>query len=184
MIKTMQIQVRLVVPGLLTAGHPVSGVEQKYNSGWLINLDKDLMAEQDCANTGGVAVTLSGRRVEEYPGSLEGVRNWLDELLRIDRLYAEYVHFQMHSLQYGAMQFTPGNIIDPAPISDDRPYGSLLYIFNTLLTVASASDTAAIQLSGDSIPIKCIFWSNVNSDSGNHCKSVHVEPETVPVQPE
>ena len=73
------------------------------------------------------------------------MRNWLDELLRIDRLYAEYAHFQMHSLQYGAMQFTPGDIIDPAPIFDDRPYGSLFYIFNTPLSVASASDTAAIR---------------------------------------
>jgi hypothetical protein len=90
---------------------------REYNSGWLINLDNDVMAEQDRDYTGGVAVTLSGRRVEEYPGSLEGVRNWLDELLRVDRLYAEYAHFQMHSVQYGAMQFTPGDIIDHAPIA-------------------------------------------------------------------
>lgn len=52
------------------------------------------------------------------------------------------MHFQLHSVQYGAMLFTPEDIIDPAPIFDDRPYGSLFYISNTELTVAPSSDNA------------------------------------------
>jgi hypothetical protein len=40
------------------------------------------------------------------------------------------------------MLFTPGNITDPAPIFDDRPYGSLFYLSNTELTVAPAHDRA------------------------------------------
>jgi hypothetical protein len=118
------------------------GKEQKYNSGWLLNLDNDILAESDRDYTGGIALTLSGRRAQEYLVSLEGVRNWLDNLLHINRLYDNQPHFQLHSVQYGAMLFTPGDITDPAPIFDDRPYGSLFYISNTELTVASANDKA------------------------------------------
>jgi len=51
------------------------GLEEKYNSGWLFNLDNDIMAERDRDYTGGIAITLSGRRAQEYMLSLEGVRN-------------------------------------------------------------------------------------------------------------
>ena len=118
------------------------GKAQKYNSGWLFNLDNDILAESDRDYTGGIALTLSGRRAQEYLVSLEVVRNWLDDLLHINRLYDDQPHFQLHSVQYGAMLFTPGDITDPAPIFDDRPYGSLFYISNTELTVAPANDKA------------------------------------------
>lgn len=118
------------------------GKEQKYNSGWLLNLDNDILAERDRDYTGGIALTLSGSRATKYLFSLEGVRNWLDDLFGINRLYTKHPHFQLHSVQYGAMLFTPGDITDPAPIFDDRPYGSLFYLSNTALTVAPANDTA------------------------------------------
>ena len=142
MPKTVLTRCRLIIPALLIAASPAQAMEEKYNSGWTVNLDNDILAERDRDYTGGFAVTLSGRRAQEYLVSLEGVRNWLDDLLRIDRLYAGTDHFQLHSVQYGTMLFTPGDITSAQPIFDDRPYGSLFYISNTELTVVPASDTA------------------------------------------
>ena len=77
--------------------------------------------------------------------SLEGVRNWLDDILGINKLSAKQPHFQLHSVQYGTMLFTPGDITSAAPIFDDRPYGSLFYISNTELTVAPSADKAGAE---------------------------------------
>ena len=135
---------RYLLPCLLLycIGKPAHAIEEKYNTGWLINLDNDLLAESDRDYTGGLAVTLSGSRVRDWLISLEGVRNWLDRLLRVDSFYHGKNHFQLHSVQYGAMLFTPGDITDPAPIFDDRPYGSLFYLSNTELTVMPENDSA------------------------------------------
>lgn len=122
--------------------NPAYGMEEKYNSGWLLNLDNDILAESDRDYTGGIAITLSGRRAREYLISLEAVRNWLDDVFGINSLYSGQMYFQQHSVQYGSMLFTPGDITDPAPIFDDRPYGSLFYLSNTELTVAPAGDKA------------------------------------------
>ena len=127
---------------LIAVSYRAYGIDEKHNTGWTINLDNDIMAERDRDYTGGFAVTLSGSRAQEYLISLEGVRDGLDGLLRVDALYSEQPRFQLHSVQYGAMLFTPGDITDPAPIFDDRPYGSLFYLSNTELTVAPASDVA------------------------------------------
>ena len=77
--------------------------DQKYNTGWPLNLDSDILAESDRDYTGGIALTLSVRRAREYLFSLEGIRNWLDDLLGIHRLYLRYPHFQLHSVLYGTM---------------------------------------------------------------------------------
>ena len=121
------------------------GKEQKYNSGWRLNIDNDILAERDRDYTGGIALTLSGRRAQEYLVSLEGVRNWLDDILGINKLYVKQPYFQLHSVQYGAMLFTPGDITNAAPIFDDRPYGSLFYLSNTELTVAPSTDKAYLS---------------------------------------
>ncbi len=127
---------------LICLSQPSQGMEEKYNSGWRLNLDNDILAESDRDYTGGIALTLSGRRAQEYIISIETLRNGLDKLLRIDALYAQRPSFQLHSLQYGAMLFTPEDITNPEPIFDDRPYGSLFFLSNTALTVAPANDQA------------------------------------------
>ena len=121
---------------------PAHAIEEKYNTGWLVNLDNDLLAESDRDYTGGFAVTLSGSRAAEYLFSLEGVRSWLDGLLGVEGFYNDRTHFQLHSVQYGFALFTPGDIVDPAPQFDDRPYGSLFYLSNTELTVLPSSNAA------------------------------------------
>jgi hypothetical protein len=126
----------------MLASHHAVGMEEKYNSGWSLHLDNDILATSDRDYTGGIAVTLAGRRAQEYLLSLEGIRSWLDNILGINGLYGNEAAFQLHSVQYGAMLFTPGDITDPAPIYDDRPYGSLFYISSTELSVTPARDRA------------------------------------------
>jgi hypothetical protein len=138
----LSIRVYSVFLLLIVISHHAFGVEEKHNSGWLLNLDNDILAESDRDYTGGIAFTLSGRRAAENLVSLEGIRNWLDDILGINSFYAKQGRFQSHSIQYGAMLFTPGDITDPAPIFDDRPYGSLFYLSNTELTVTPARDQA------------------------------------------
>jgi hypothetical protein len=142
MRKTLQSRYYLIFILLIVISNRTYGIEEKYNTGWRLNLDNDILAESDRDYTGGIALTLSGRRAQEYLFSLEGVRNWLDGLLGIHRRYAPQPHFQLHSVQYGTMLFTPEDITEPAPIFDDRPYGSLFFIANTELTVAPSDDKA------------------------------------------
>ena len=142
MLKALSNQCHLVLLLLTFISHHAHGIDEKYNTGWRLELDNDILAEQDRDYTGGVALTLSGRRAQDYPVSIEGVRNWLDDLLHINGLYDSQPHFQLHSVQYGVMLFTPGDIRAPEPIFDDRPYGSLFFISNTELTVAPANDRA------------------------------------------
>jgi hypothetical protein len=142
MRKTLQSRYYLIFILLIVVSNRAHGIEEKYNTGWRLNLDNDILAESDRDYTGGIALTLSGGRAQEYLLSLESIRNWLDDLLRIDRVYARQPHFQLHSVQYGAMLFTPEDITDPAPIADDRPYGSLFFISSTELSVAPSNDKA------------------------------------------
>lgn len=142
MLVALSSRHRLLCLLLIFISSHTHGMEEKDNSGWTLGLDNDILAERDRDYTGGVALTLSGRRAQKYLFSLEGIRNWIDGILGIDRLYAKQAHFQLHSVQYGAMLFTPGDITKPDPIFDDRPYGSLFYLSNTELTVAPADDRA------------------------------------------
>ena len=142
MLKALSHRCRIPLALLAFVSIDVHALEEKYNSGWLLNLDNDILAETDRDYTGGIALTLSGKRVQQYLVSLEGIRNWLDELLGVNKLYTGQPHFQLHSVQYGAMLFTPQDIVNPAPIFDDRPYGSLFYLSNTAITVAPANDKA------------------------------------------
>ena len=145
MVIMRAIQHRSLMLLLIFISIHAHAMEEKYNSGWLLNLDNDILAERDRDYTGGIALTLSGRRAQEYLVSLESTRNWLDDLLGIDKLYTDQARFQLHSVQYGAMLFTPEDTADPAPIFDDRPYGSLFYISNTELTVVPSADKAYLS---------------------------------------
>jgi hypothetical protein len=142
MRKSLLIPYQLLFVVLIGTGNHALCKEEKYNTGWQLNLDNDILAESDRDYTGGIALTLSGRRAQEYPVSLEGIRNWLDDLLRVNKLYADHSHFQLHSVQYGTMLFTPEDITNSAPIFDDRPYGSLFYLSNTELTVVPSDNQA------------------------------------------
>ena len=119
-----------------------------YNSGWQINVDNDLWTGQsiDRDYTGGLAVTLSGKRAQEYPVSIDPLRAGIDKLARFANLYQSSDYMSFHSQQYGMTLFTPDDIESVTPVYDDRPYGSLIYMSNTEFTVVPDRDRAYVSI--------------------------------------
>lgn len=122
--------------------------EEKYNTGWRINADNDLLTGQttDRDYTGGLAVTLSGRRVQEYPVSIDTWRAAIDKVIHFPRLYQSVSTESFHSQQYGMTLFTPDDIESTAPVYDDRPYASLFFMANTEFTLAKSKDMAYVSI--------------------------------------
>ncbi len=122
--------------------------EEKYNTGWQINTDNDLLTGQstDRDYTGGIAVTLSGQRVQQYPVSIDGWRAGLDRLINFPQLYQSSDYMSFHSQQYGMTLFTPDDIDSVSPIYNDRPYASLFFMSNTEFTVVSEKNKAYISI--------------------------------------
>ncbi len=47
---------------LILFSNSAYGLEEKNNTGWMLSLDNDILAEADRDYTGGIALTLSGSR--------------------------------------------------------------------------------------------------------------------------
>lgn len=114
----------------------VSGGEiEPYNSGWEFYFDNDAFAlpnvytDQDY--TGGIAMSLLGRRAVEYPVSLDGLRSRIDRLFGHHKAYANPNLIEQHSIEFGAASFTPKDIAASTPIYNDRPYASLVFLANS-----------------------------------------------------
>jgi len=115
---------------------PAFGAEtEPYNSGWEFYFDNDAFAlpnvytDQDY--TGGIAVSLLGRRAKEYPVSLDGLRSRIDRLFGHHKTYSHPGLIEQHSIEFGAASFTPKDIAASTPIYDDRPYASLVFLANS-----------------------------------------------------
>ena len=138
-----------VYTGNLCAADSAENVsaEELYNSGWRLNIDNDLWTGMavDRDYTGGIAFTLSGKRVQQYPVSIDSWRGGIDRLFNFDRMYRTSEHLSFHSQQYGMTLFTPEDIESNAPVYDDRPYASLFFMSNTEFTVVPARDTAFVS---------------------------------------
>jgi len=121
--------------------------EEKYNSGWRFNADNDLLTGQttDRDYTGGIAFTLSGARVQQYPVSIDSWRAGIDRLTNFQRLYQSSEHQSFHSQQFGMTLFTPDNIDTTLPVYDDRPYASLFFISNSEFTVLPKENKAYLS---------------------------------------
>jgi len=121
--------------------------EEKYNSGWRLNTDNDLLAGQrtDRDYTGSLALTLSGKRAQEYPVTIDSWRAGIDGLLGFPQWYQDSTKHQFHSQQYGMTLFTPDDIESAAPVLDDRPYASLFYLSNSEFTVLPEKNTAYVS---------------------------------------
>jgi hypothetical protein len=131
--------------GFVSAGQYGS---ELYNSGWQINVDNDLWTGQsiDRDYTGGLAVTLSGKRAQEYPVSIDPLRAGIDKLVSFPDLYQSSDYMSFHSQQYGMAFFTPDDIESVTPVYDDRPYGSLIYMSNTEFSVVPDRDRAYVSI--------------------------------------
>jgi len=141
---------RCLLPALLcfTSAFADEYGSELYNSGWQINTDNDLLTGQstDRDYTGGTAVTLSGKRVQEYPVSIDGWRSALDSLVNFPQLYQSSDFMSFHSQQYGMTLFTPDNIDSVTPVYNDRPYASLFFMSNTEFTVVPEKDRAYVSI--------------------------------------
>lgn len=128
------------------SAHNVSD-EELYNSGWRLNIDNDLWVGMatDRDYTGGLAFTMSGKRVQQYPVTIDSWREGIDRLFNFDRIYRSSEYLSFHSQQYGMTLFTPDDIESTAPVYDDRPYASLFFMSNTEFTVESARNTAYVS---------------------------------------
>jgi len=106
-----------------------------------VYIDNDLFssAETDRDYTGGLAVTLSGQRAQEFLLSTDSWLDAIDRWVRFDTLYKKSPYFQLHSFEYGFALFTPRDTSIAEPIFDDHPYASLFFIANTEQTVAPAT---------------------------------------------
>ena len=120
------------------------GFQEKYNSGWAFYIDNDVFSGQegDRDYTGGLAVTLSGQRAQEFALSIDSWRNAVDGWFGVNKLYDKQQHFKLHSFEYGFTLFTPGDITNPDPIPDDRPYASLFFISNAEQTIVPSRNLA------------------------------------------
>lgn len=110
-------------------GLPIdAGGNEKHNAGWTVAFDNDLLAlgDRDFDYTGGVAVTLTGRRAADWWFTLDPVLGGLEFLVPGRGTGPDY--FTMHAVQFGALAFTPDDLNATEPIRDDRPYASLLFM--------------------------------------------------------
>ncbi|WP_169729325.1 lipid A deacylase LpxR family protein [Solimonas soli] len=113
---------------------PLKGVvldetgRERADTGWTFYFDNDTLTptERDEDYTGGIAVTLAGRRAQTMWLSLDKPLGWIDNLFVPTAGRA----FQLHSIQFGALAFTPGDIADAELRDGDRPYASLAYVAN------------------------------------------------------
>jgi hypothetical protein len=105
------------------------------DAGWRLAIDNDMLMStaNDRDYTGGIAVTFAGPRALAWPLSLDPAVAWLDPLVPGGHAIAagEAQETVLRSLQFGLMAFTPDNLKDPAPIPNDRPYASLVFVSNS-----------------------------------------------------
>ena len=107
--------------------------EEQHDAGWELYLDNDafslLPLDQDY--TGGLAVTLYGKRAIHFPARLEHLRDKIDQWTGSEKRYQSKKVFTLHSIGFGYSAFTPKDVATSAPVYDDRPYASLVFIANT-----------------------------------------------------
>lgn len=121
-----------LLPATAAGDEPGPLVPEPWDTGWAFYVDNDaLLIGRDQQYTGGFALTLSGRRAAEYRWSLDPVLGRLNAWSGMGALGAEAPHLQHHGMHIGVAGFTPEDIGETAPIGDDRPYASLLFLSNT-----------------------------------------------------
>ena len=119
---------------------------EPYDTGWALYVDNDLFALRDSDKdyTGGISLTLSGKRATEYAFSLDPALNWIDRTTGFENLrHSSDRH--LHSLEVGFTVFTPEVITEREAQLDDRPYASLLFLSNTHESIDFESDSAIIS---------------------------------------
>ncbi len=125
-----------VVPSAAIAEHFGYGHEDD-DTGWSLHIDNDLFfpAHRDQQYTGGLGLTLSGRRAVDYWYSLDPFLTALNNWSGFSSLYEDDPHYRLHSISFGVEAFTPADTRTTLPIYNDRPYANLVFLSNTQLNV-------------------------------------------------
>jgi len=120
--------------------------EEPYDTGWALYVDNDLFALRDSDKdyTGGISLTLAGKRATEYAFSIDPVLKWVDSATGFESLRADSDR-HLHSLEMGFTVFTPEVITEREAQLDDRPYASLLFLSNTHESIDFETDSALIS---------------------------------------
>lgn len=116
---------------------------EPWDTGWAFALDNDVLfpgATQDRDYTGGMSLTLAGRRAQAVPLSLERARYGINQWLGLPS-----EHLSRHSIEYGLIVFTPQELHDRNKQAGDRPYASLLYVANTGADIDEQEETAKLS---------------------------------------
>lgn len=119
---------------------------EPYDTGWALYVDNDLFAlrSSDKDYTGGISLTLSGKRATEYLFSLDPILNKVDEFSGFNQLRGDSDR-DLHSLEVGFTVFTPEVITETSAQADDRPYANLLFLSNTHESIDFETDSALIS---------------------------------------
>jgi hypothetical protein len=119
---------------LMAAGHFDFDREDD-DTGWSISIDNDLFfpTSRDQQYTGGIALTLAGKRATEYWYSLNPVLETLNNWTGFSSLYNDSPHYRLHSIAFGIEAFTPADTHTSLPIYNDRPYANMFMLSNTQL---------------------------------------------------
>ncbi|GMR18189.1 MAG: hypothetical protein BMS9Abin33_0595 [Gammaproteobacteria bacterium] len=117
-------------------------LNEKDTTGWAIYIDNDLLAPggSDRDYTGGLSLTLSGKRATNFWLSADPVLHWIDRRLKLVNDDA----LTLHSFETGLTIFTPEDTRATHALNDDRPYSSLVYLSNTREQVNPAARTSLI----------------------------------------
>lgn len=119
---------------------------EQEESGIGIYLDQDMLVpfyNEDRDYTMGIAVEFFwGKDKGIYP--LDGLVKKAGRWLGMDNSHNEIVY----SFMLGTVAFTPDDLADAAPIFDDRPYSSLIYLSNKRVRADHKNAIAAEMLLG------------------------------------
>ena len=107
------------------------------NAGWTVQVDNDAFngSSRDQDYTGGLAITLSGRRVLDFPISANTILDWFDRHTGVHQRDNDDTFCLGHAIQFGLVAFTPAQLESSKPIMDDRPYANLVFMTNSRFSV-------------------------------------------------
>lgn len=145
---------------------------EKYDSGFAFYIDNDLLTPDraDRDYTGGLALTLSGRRAKELPLSLDYPLQEAESLLGLGATKKHSHTFMLHSIEFGATAFTPENVTNREADNNDRPYASLFYLSNTRHHIDRSNGqalTTALTVGVLGLPFAGDIYNGIHNAIGN-----------------
>jgi len=105
--------------------------EVKKKSSWAFAFDNDALVpvSRDQDYTYGFNLTFAGKSVEDQFASLHRPLDWVNQISGFNNYLDKGL--KASKTEYGLFGFTPEDISQTAPLQDDRPYASLVYVSST-----------------------------------------------------